>query len=211
MIKVISCGVFKPYIEHLEIDKSIYQFVYLDIHQHNQPKQLSKELQREINKPTNASNIILLYGLCGGALLSITTNSIPITIVQVHDCMAILLGSKKKYFELTKTNKSIQWTSYSLRQSNYINNSIDEWSNQYDEETVEYLKEMLLFENPIYIYLDIDKESNVLQEYSKVIVGSNQFLKDILLLQAKDIITLYPRHKLKQSLDNKVVISLPIE
>ncbi len=205
MIKIISCAIFKPYIEQLALDKKFYQIVYLDIQQHNQQKQLSKSIQYEIEITKNVSNIIILYGLCGGALLSIYTKKTPLTIVRVHDCLAILLGSKKRYREITHSNPSLQWSCYSLQKSNYLNDCISQWSEQYDEETVQYLRETLCMNKPLYVSHSLDAEKRYVDEASEVIEGDLSFLESIVKMNALDVITLLPNKKLKQTLDDDVL------
>lgn len=125
MYKVIACSIYKPYIEELDIDQNQYSMTYLSIHQHNQPQKLARSIQQEIDQTNDdVDTIIVLYGLCGGALLKIQANDIPVIVIKVHDCMSILLGSKEKYNNLTKNNASISWSCYALKQENYIHDEV---------------------------------------------------------------------------------------
>lgn len=205
MYKVIACSIFKPYIEELEFDKSQYNFTYLKIRQHNQPHKLSKTIQKEIDETRDVNQIIVIYGICGGALLSLKAHDIPVVLVKVHDCMSILLGSKLRYGKLTETNKSLNWSCYALKEENYVNDTLEEWKMLYDEETVEYLKSILIVDNPIYISFDLSKESEYLRHEQKVIKGDLTFLRDIIKLESNEIVILYKNQKVVQTLDDRVI------
>lgn len=204
MNKVISCAIFKPYIEYLSFNKEQYVFKYLDIHQHDQPQKLSKLIQTEINNAIGYDNIIILYGMCGGTLLSLEAVDIPLTLIKVHDCMSILLGSKERYKQLMAKTKSIGWSCYSLKEENYINDNISEWKMIYDEDTVEYLKTILLKEEEIYISLNLSQEKKYTVKESRIINGDLDFLRKIILLNSDELLYLYPHQKIKQTLDNNV-------
>ena len=57
MIKIISCEVFKPYIELLNMNLDI---TYLDIEGHNYPNRLAKQIQKQIDECQHYEKIILL-------------------------------------------------------------------------------------------------------------------------------------------------------
>lgn len=204
MIKVISCGIFEPYIKHLHPDKTKYDFTYLEIHQHEYPQRLGRRIQEEINQTKGYEKIIILYGLCGGALLLLEAIDIPIIVVKVHDCMSILLGSKEKYKKLTQQNMSLNWSCYSLKKNNIVNNNVLQWEMMYDEDTVEYLKEVFTHQDEIYISLNIPEEKECIQD-KNIIEGSLEFLSEILNLRSRDILYVYPNQKIKQVLDDEVI------
>lgn len=205
MYKVISCGIFKPYIEKLDIDRSQYEFVYLKIKQHNQPNQLSYLIQKEIDKSLSFEKIIILYGVCGGALLGIHAIDVPIVIVRVHDCMSILLGSKPRYENITGRNKSIRWSCYSLKVENDYNDNIQEWELKYDQETVEYLKSILICNEQLYISFDLPEESQYVIEEKHIIKGQFEFLYQILTLKSKELIFLQKSQRIILSGNDQIV------
>ena len=208
MYKVIACGIFKPYIEKFDIEKDQYQFVYLQVQQHNYPQKLSRLIQNEIDISKGVDKIIVLYGICGGALLSICSRDIPVVVVKVHDCMSILLGSKQKYEQLTNNNKSIRWSCYSLKQENYTNDNLHDWEEKYDQETIEYLKSVLLPETDVYISFHWPEEKKYVINEKRIIDGSLTFLKDILSLTSQDIETIYPSQTMKFSFDEDLITIL---
>jgi Protein of unknown function (DUF1638). len=205
MYKVISCGIFKPYIESVSLNFDLYDIEYLEIQQHNQPKKLSQTIQDVINQSQNYDKIIVLYGLCGGALLSIKTSHTPLIVVCVHDCMSILLGSKKKYNDFVNKNKLLNWSCYSLKINNFMNDSLSQWEEKYDEETIEYLKSILILEDNIYISFDLLEEQDYLKTEKKIIHGDLRFLEEILTCTSHDIMYVYEQDKIYQTADERVI------
>lgn len=205
--KVISCAIFQPYLEYLTYDKKQYVFTFLEISQHNQPKKLAKAIQLEIDgsDENEFDKIIVLYGVCGGALTALKAHSIPLVVVKVHDCMSILLGSKEKFEQLTKKNKSIGWTCYALKKANYTNDSLLKWQSYYDEETIAYLKEMLSIDVSYYISLNIPLDIEYLDSEKRVIIGDLKFLEEIINLKSKEIVTVHPKQRIVLSIDDDVI------
>lgn len=204
MYKVIACGIFQPYINQLSLSDQ-YDWTFLKIRQHNQPKQLTEAIQNEINQSLNYEKIIILYGVCGGALLPLYTKDIPLVIVRVHDCMSILLGSKQRYDALTQQNKSLNWSCYALKKDHYVNDTLSKWEELYDEETIEYLKSILIPEKDFYISFDMEEEKEYLHDEENILKGDLSFLNDILHLNSSEILYVYPHQRIKQTLDEEVI------
>lgn len=154
MMKIISCEIFKPYIELLNMELDI---VYLDIEGHNYPKRLARMIQKEIDQSLNYEKILVLYGLCGNALLDLKVRDIPIYVIRVHDCLSILLGSKERFYHLFNERLSCGWSCYSLE------NRVISYDG-YDEEEVEYLKSVLDLKKDVYVSFSLEKE----KEYEKI-------------------------------------------
>lgn len=190
MIKYISCGIFKPYIEMLNVDIDI---TYLDIEGHNYPKRLTRQIQEEIDKCIGYEKIILLYGLCGNALLGIKARDIPISVVRVHDCLSVLLGSKERFYDLFKDRLSKEWSCYSLELKPKV--SFDD----YDEEDREYLESILCPKKDIYISFDMFFDKDYELRYNEVIQGDLCFLKDIISNDSNELLEMNKNERLKFS------------
>ena len=116
-IKIIACGVFKPYIEYLlKNTTNIVDVTYLDAGLHETPNILREKLQAEIIKVSkkksghnhgdckNCPNpcikfdyIVVFYGLCGRGTLDIETYDVPVILPKAHDCISLFLGSPERY------------------------------------------------------------------------------------------------------------------
>ncbi len=190
MIKVISCGVFEPYINGLNV--SNIDIVYLEINQHSQPKRLASLIQQEIDISVTYDKIIILYGLCGGVLLGLRPRTIPVYIVKVHDCLAVLLGSKGRYKTLFKDRLSTSWSCLSLKESNSLwvdPKQIAKWKEIYDEETLNYLVDKLAVEPSVYISMNLEDESKYYND-CEVIIGNKDMLFEILNLNSSELMIL---------------------
>ena len=187
MIRIISCEIFKPYIETLNLDLDI---TYIEIEGHNYPKRLSKQIQKEIDKCKGYEKIILLYGLCGNAMLNIEARDIPLLIVRVHDCLSILLGSKERFNQLFRDRLSVGWSCYSLEGNQ---SSFDD----YDDEDREYLESILHPKKDIYVTFDLDEDIDYAKNYNEVIKGDLSFLRDIISNRSKELLELNNNEKLK--------------
>jgi hypothetical protein len=94
--KIISCEVMKEELLIIKPKTSTeYEFVPMGFHKY--PDKLRNELQSIIDRSKGFTNIILGFGLCGGAAHNLKASEIPLIIPRVHDCIPILLGSKEEY------------------------------------------------------------------------------------------------------------------
>ena len=202
MIKVIACKIFETYIKDL-ISENM-DVTYLEVQLHNTPNKLIKLLQDEIDQSQDYKKIILLYGLCGNTLLEIKARDIPLVVVKVHDCLGMLLGGHKEYLKHFEHRKSSYWTCKGLLDNKGLSNFKDyqQWVIDYGVEEAEYLKSILCL--PCDIYVKMSDEDNH-PEYKENIQGNRQYLKDILSLQNKDLLTLNKNEKLKLTNDDNVI------
>ncbi|HOV68818.1 MAG TPA: DUF1638 domain-containing protein [Clostridia bacterium] len=97
-IKLIACEAIKEELLSVPTDNDI-DFEFLEMEKHNFPKKLNRELQSKIDAARGYSKVILGLGLCGGALNNLRATNCPLIIPKVHDCIALLLGSGKRYEE----------------------------------------------------------------------------------------------------------------
>lgn len=99
---------------------------FLPLGLHNDPLLLRETLQREIEStgPQRLSYtqggleggydydaVLLAYGLCSRGTEGVSSPRYPIVIPRVHDCIALLLGSHKRYTELLDRYRGIYWYS----------------------------------------------------------------------------------------------------
>lgn len=201
MIKVIACKIYEYYILQLKYNFTNYEFIYLDIQQHNYPRTLAKQIQKEIDKGKNYEKIIILYGLCGNALLEIKARNIPVYIIKVHDCLSVLLGSKRRFNQLFKERLSVSWSCYSLKVNNcdfHNDQQYLKWCQQYGQETANYLKDSLMKENNIYLTYNY-KDDQEFIENKELIKIDLKFLKDILLFKSTEVVRLYKNTRIISS------------
>lgn len=200
-MKIISCKIFETYIQ--DFINQGDEIVYLDIQLHNYPNKLTKLIQQEIDH-TDCKKILILYGLCGNALLNIDAKEKEVIIIRAHDCLSILLGGYQKYIENFGKRKSASWTCRGLLVNDGGSNLKDyqQWVIDYGIEEAEYLKSVLC--QPCHIYIQMDKE-DVNSHYQETIIGDITYLKDIIHLSHEDLLVLYKNEKLRLTNDRKVL------
>ena len=98
-VVVIACKVFQGLLDdHLPPDLA-GQITFLDYGLHRVPANLTLAVQEEIDKLEQPSLVLLGYGLCGNGLDRIQARDHHLLISRADDCIAILLGSYKRYIE----------------------------------------------------------------------------------------------------------------
>ena len=102
-IVVIACQVFQSLLEKFAPKGMTEHFIFLDYGLHRVPQKLTWTLQDEINEVEEPSLIILGYGLCGNGLKGINAREHTLLIPRTDDCIAILLGTYKKYIQEFET------------------------------------------------------------------------------------------------------------
>lgn len=96
---VIACQVFQSLIEKYLPEGMAEQVIFKDYGLHRVPDKLTWSVQDEIDKIGDSSLIILGYGLCGNGLKGIQSREHTLLIPRTDDCIAVLLGSYKKYIQ----------------------------------------------------------------------------------------------------------------
>lgn len=145
---IISCEVFHPYIDYLATLFPIEKVDYLEIKQHDHPTILAMLLQEKIDQVDQADEILILYGLCGNAILPLRARSIPLRVLRVHDCAAVLLGSNKAYQDMFegKPNKQYHCLTYGNTEDSYFSRTSPEFikiMEEYGEDNAEYVYKMI--------------------------------------------------------------------
>ena len=146
---LISCAVFEPYLKEILKDRTdIHPVIFLEVKQHNHPEQLAVLLQSQIDNISDADEILLMYGLCGNAILPLKSNGIPIRMLKMHDCGMALSGTRQRYKELFahRLSQSYACAAYDVLDSadNYrMSLEYLRIKQEYGEENAEYVLEML--------------------------------------------------------------------
>ena len=120
-------------------------------------EKMRSRLQEEINKtdPEKYEAILLGYGLCNNGVRGLTC-PVKTVIFRAHDCIAILIGSRKRYKEYFDKNpgtffKSPGWIERDsglgveggVMQSLGLDLTYEEFVDKYGEENAEYIIEIL--------------------------------------------------------------------
>lgn len=100
--KLLACEVFQPELDAmLRRRPGGIEHEYLPFGLHEQPDKLRVELQAKIDSiPADTYDVILVaYCLCSRAVVGLTARHTPLVLPKAHDCITVLLGSRKRYAE----------------------------------------------------------------------------------------------------------------
>ena len=100
-VALLACEVFSSEIAlHAREDTHIVETRWLEVGLHDQPDNLRRALQREVealDARDDIQAIVLAYGLCGLGTAGLTASRHPLVIARAHDCITVFLGSKEAY------------------------------------------------------------------------------------------------------------------
>jgi Protein of unknown function (DUF1638). len=107
---------------------------------HREPRKLNKELQAKIDADQEHDTLLFGYGLCSNGVVNLHSETHTLVIPRVHDCISLLLGSRKIYQDEFEKNPG----------TIYLNKG---WIDQGGEPQAEFLKYSAKFgeENARYI------------------------------------------------------------
>mgnify|MGYP000909833411 CR=1 FL=1 len=93
---LIACEVFRDEFEAVappEVTRT-----YLPQGLHRTPGKMPAAIQEAVDAVGGARDVVLLgYGLCSNGVAGVRARAAPIILPRVHDCIALLLGSRQRY------------------------------------------------------------------------------------------------------------------
>lgn len=100
-IALIACRVFEDEIAlHGGSASHILETRYLEVGLHDQPDNLRKAVQTEIDAfdaREDVDAVVLAYALCGLGMSGLRAGGHRLVIPRGHDCMTVFMGSKEKF------------------------------------------------------------------------------------------------------------------
>ena len=120
---------------------------------HDTPDILRSEVQKELDKTVDPSGkpydaILLGYCLCSNGITGLHSD-IPVVVARGHDCMTLLLGSRRRYQDYFDAHKGIYW--YSIGWIEHCNEHMPgkdryekllaEYTEKYGQDNAQYLME----------------------------------------------------------------------
>jgi hypothetical protein len=92
---LIACEVFRDEFESVCPPHVVR--IYLPQGLHRTPSKMPAAIQEAIDSASRADVVLLGYGLCSNGVVEVRARSAPIILPRVHDCIALLLGSRERY------------------------------------------------------------------------------------------------------------------
>lgn len=98
-VAVVACQVFQSLLQELLPADLVERLTFMDYGLHRVPSNLTWSVQEVIDSIDQPSLVVLGYGLCGNGLDGIKAGKHTLLVPRADDCIAILLGSYKKYIQ----------------------------------------------------------------------------------------------------------------
>lgn len=112
-IALVACRVLENEIAALAGDSAhIVRREFFEVGLHDQPTVLRSRLAGAIERAEAdpaVEAIVLVYGLCGLALVDLATRRCMLVVARAHDCLTLFLGSKERYAEAMRHEPGIYW------------------------------------------------------------------------------------------------------
>ncbi len=98
---IIACSVLKLEFERIIGDRPI-ELRLLEQGLHSTPKIMPEKIAAEVAgaEARQPESIVLGYGLCSKGVVGVGGAATPLLIPRCHDCIALLLGSVRRYNEI---------------------------------------------------------------------------------------------------------------
>lgn len=160
-LAVIGCKVFTRELGLIGADSpNVLSFFWLEQGLHDTPDFLRTQLQAQIDLVDELQEsayehkkfdaIVLAYGLCSNGVTGISSRTLPLVVPRCDDCVALFLGSQRRYLEMFASHKGTFWCNRSwwelgnVPSAAYYNAKLKSYAELYGEDNAQYL---LDFEN----------------------------------------------------------------
>lgn len=146
-LAVVACHLLWRELSLLTAQSShLFLPVYLRQGLHNEPDRLRKELQEAIDQLDGKHDAILVgYGLCSNGICGLHAAKSDLIFMRAHDCITFLLGSRQAYRQFFDDNPGTYWYSSGWIETGSLPGPErhellrQQYTEQYDEETADYL------------------------------------------------------------------------
>lgn len=185
---LVCCEVFRPELEWLAASMPNSPMpVYLEQGLHETPEELRKRLQEKIDllEENGEERIVLGYGLCGRSLTGVFSRRATLIMPKAHDCIAVLLDSKRSDDATSSLDCGTFWTSpgwlryaqlpfMSQRQARY-----EEYKKLYGEDNADFLMEqeqqwLANYSNACLIYQDNFPDLSEIRKDARIVASDRK-------------------------------------
>lgn len=161
-LKLIACkALYREFSLLTAAGKNFIDATYLQQGLHDTPALLREALQKEIDSLDAGEDIhsftprygidfdaiILGYGLCSNGVVGLSSKKYRIVVPKTDDCIALLLGSYRRYKEYFDTHCGTYWYSPSWIENAYTPSEemekklLADYTERYGEDNAQYLVE----------------------------------------------------------------------
>ncbi len=142
---LIACEVFKDEFE--AVSPPALRRTYLPQGLHRTPGKMPAAIQEVLDAiPSDVASVLLGYGLCSNGVVGVTARTASLVMPRVHDCIALLLGSRERYeAEVTACPGTYYITpGWALYGTTSLTSYKNEYLPKYGDETARYIARELL-------------------------------------------------------------------
>lgn len=115
IVAVVACRVLEAEIAALSSGAThIVRREFFEMGLHDQPAVLRDRLAGAIARAEAepaVETVVLVYGLCGLALVDLGPRRCRLVVPRAHDCLTLFLGSKERYAEAMRREPGLYWYS----------------------------------------------------------------------------------------------------
>jgi hypothetical protein len=218
----LSCQVLQGMLERMIPTDLAERVSFMDYGLHRVPDKMTWTLQDEINAIQEPSLIVLGYGLCGNGLKGIRSGIHTLLAPRADDCISLLLGSRRAYLKQFAEHPGTYWLSKGwLESGSHPLKEFHEYKEKYglkeahwlmDQQYQHYKRLVLVVHNQE----DLEKYRPEALEVAKFcqrwdykyeeLIGSEEFVKQLIELAALASRDLAEFYKHSQADDNFIVI-----
>jgi hypothetical protein len=142
---LIACEVFKDEFE--AVSPPDLTRTYLPQGLHRTPGKMPAAIQEILDGvPRDVTSVLLGYGLCSNGVVGVRARAASLVLPRVHDCIALLLGSRKRYEAEVAACPGTYYITpgWALYGTTSLTSYKNEYLPKYGEETARYIaREML--------------------------------------------------------------------
>jgi hypothetical protein len=160
--KLLACkALYREFSLLSSASENFIDATYMQQGLHDTPKLLKEALQREIDMIDEGGDIhsyyprfgrdfdaiILGYGLCSNGIIGLSSRKYTIVVPRTDDCIALLLGSYRRYKEYFDSHCGTYWYTASWIENAYTPSEeaqkalLAEYTEKYGEDNAKYLAE----------------------------------------------------------------------
>lgn len=235
-IGVVMCTVLESEVMHfVERSRHVAAVERLPQGLHNEPDRLRVEIQAAIDRIEDSvacDAVVLAYGLCSRGVEGVRTKRCRLVVPRAHDCIALLLGSHRRYKAYMDEHPGTYWYSpgwnrchtppgkerYERLRSQYLE--------QYGEDNAEFLMEQeqawfSTYTRAAYVDIGIgetDEDIAYTKECARWLGwdfdrqhGSPQFIHDLVMgpWDEERFLVLEPGQTVRMTADDRVIEVAP--
>jgi len=139
-VAIIACKVLQSALEEMLPERLRRCAQFMDYGLHRVPSRLNQTLQSAIDAIQTPGTIILGYGLCGNGLSDLNAGRHTLIIPKVDDCIALLLGSRRRYMRQMETSPGTYYlTKGWLESGSHPLKEFREYTEQYGAEEAAWI------------------------------------------------------------------------